>query len=179
LQFSAIPRSDRTPRAIRRDPLPPNAVKIIVASAALVLGVNQASAAEEKMILLPSADAIKWGDPPPSLPKRTKFTVLAGDPGKPGPFVLRVYFPANSVVAPHTHATAENLTVISGELYHEMGEKLDKAGGDQLKAGAFVYLPALMPHSVWTKGEEAVVQVTGTGPFGLDYVNPADDPSKK
>jgi hypothetical protein len=51
--------------------------------------------------------------------------------------------------------------------------------GDQLNLGAFVYLPAMMPHSVWTKGENTVVQVTGTGPFGLDYINPADDPSKK
>ena len=74
---------------------------------------------------------------------------------------------------------AENLTVISGELYRQMGEKLDTNRGDQLKQGAFVYLPAMMPHSVWTKGENTVVQVTGTGPFGLDYFNPADDPSKK
>ena len=74
------------------------------------------------MILLPSADAIKWGDPPPTLPKGTKLTVLTGDPSQPGPFVLRVYFPANTVVAPHIHKTAENLTVISGELYHQMGE---------------------------------------------------------
>jgi len=55
----------------------------------------------------------------------------------------------------------------------------DKNSGDQLNLGAFVYLPAMMPHSVWTKGENTVVQVTGTGPFGLDYINPADDPSKK
>ena len=39
-------------------------------------------------------------------------------------------------------------------------------------------LPANMPHSVWTADTEFIVQVTGTGPFGLNYVNPADDPSK-
>ena len=44
--------------------------------------------------------------------------------------------------------------------------------------GGFVYLPANMPHSVWTADTEFIVQVTGTGPFGLNYVNPADDPSK-
>jgi hypothetical protein len=37
----------------------------------------------------------------------------------------------------------------------------------------------MMPHSVSTKGETTVVQVTGTGPFGLDYIDPADDPGKK
>ena len=35
-----------------------------------------------------------------------------------------------------------------------------------------------MPHSLWTKDQPAVIQVNGTGPFGLNYVNPADDPSK-
>jgi len=158
----------------------PNALKIVVVGVALIVVADGAGAADEKMhekmTLLPSA--IKWGDPPPTLPKGTKLTVLIG-PSQPGAFVLRVYFPANTLVAPHTHKTAENLTVISGELYHQMGEKLDTIRGDQLKQGAFVYLPAMMPHSVWTKGENTVVQVTGTGPFGLDYINPADDPSKK
>src|SRR4029077_3434223 len=160
----------------RRMPMLPNALKIVVAGAALIAVANRGGAADEKMqekmVLLPSA--VKWGDPPPTLPKGTKLTVLTGDPSQPGAFVLRVYFPANTLVAPHTHKTAENLTVISGELYHQMGEKLDRNCGDQMKQGAFVYLPAMMPQSVWTKDENAVVQVTGTGPFGLDYINPAE-----
>jgi quercetin dioxygenase-like cupin family protein len=102
-----------------------------------------------------------------------------GDPSKPGPLVLRVKFPAHTVVAPHTHATAENLTVISGDLYPLMGDKLDQSQGDVMHAGGFTYLPGNMPHSVWTAGDGSVVQVTGTGPFGVNYVNPADDPSKK
>jgi hypothetical protein len=35
-----------------------------------------------------------------TLPKGTKLTVVTGDPGQPGPFVLRVYFPANTVSLP-------------------------------------------------------------------------------
>ena len=57
-----------------------------------------------------------------------------------------------------------------------MGETLDRGQGQQLSAGGFVYLPGGMPHSVWTTAEPAEVQVTGTGPFGLNYANPADDP---
>ena len=133
----------------------------------------------EKMTLLPSGGAIKWGEAPSNLPKGVQLTVLAGDPSKSGLFVLRVNAPPNTVIAPHMHKTAENLTVLSGMLYHEMGTKLDTKGGDKLTSGAFVYLPAEMPHSVWTTSEGAVIQVTGTGPFGLDYVNPADDPSRK
>lgn len=128
--------------------------------------------------LVPGPAAVKWGPAPPSLPKDAQLAVLFGDPGQPGPFGLRVRFQPNSVVPPHWHATDENLTVIEGSIVHQMGDKLDKAKGDELAAGGFVYLPAKMTHSVWTTTAEAVVQVTGTGPFGINYVNPADDPSK-
>lgn len=129
------------------------------------------------MVLIPSDADVHWIANPPGLPKGTELAVLAGDPAKPGPFVLRVKFQANSVVPPHRHATAENLTVLSGSLYHGMGETLDKAHGDQLQPGGFVLLPPMMPHSVWTGHIESVVQVTGTGPFGLIYVRPGDDPN--
>ena len=130
------------------------------------------------MIMVSGGAAVAWQAGPPNLPKGSQIAVLAGDPGKPGPFVLRVKFPPNTVVAPHRHATAENLTVLSGDVYHGMGEALDKTRGERLGPGGFVFLPGMMPHSVWTTGTESIVQVTGTGPFGLLYVNPADDPSK-
>jgi quercetin dioxygenase-like cupin family protein len=123
--------------------------------------------------------ATQWGPAPPTLPKGSKVAVLLGDPSKPGPFVLRIWAPPHSVVPPHTHNAPEMLTVISGEMYHEMGPKLDKKGGDSVKAGGFVYLPAQMAHSTWTGDEITVVQVSGTGPFGINYINPADDPSKQ
>ncbi|MDO9707069.1 cupin domain-containing protein [Paracraurococcus lichenis] len=66
----------------------------------------------------------------------------------------------------------------AGTLQHAMGERLDRERGERLGPGGFVYLPGMMPHSVWTEAAEAVVQVTGTGPFGLLYVNPADNPGK-
>lgn len=128
--------------------------------------------------LVPGPAAVKWGPAPPTLPKGTQLAVLFGDPAQPGPFGLRVKFQPNSVVPPHWHATDENLTVIEGSVVHQMGDKIDKAKGEEVAAGGFVYLPAKMNHSVWTTTAEAVVQVTGTGPFGINYVNPADDPSK-
>ena len=132
----------------------------------------------EEMALVPGSASIKWAPGPASLPKGVQLAVLAGDPGQPGPFALRAKIPPNTVIAPHWHATAENLTVLSGPLFHEMGDKLDKSRGEQMQAGGYVYLPANMNHSVWTTTSEAIVQVTGTGPFGVNYANPADDPSK-
>ena len=129
------------------------------------------------MSLVPSNAAIKWEPGPASLPKGVQIAPLAGDSGKPGPFVLRVKFPANTLVAPHSHATAENLTVLSGNFFHAVGDKVDKSRGEELTAGGFVYLPGGTNHYVWTTSE-SIVQVTGTGPFGLIYANPADDPGK-
>lgn len=130
------------------------------------------------MTLVPSAGVVTWAPGRASLPKGTQLAMLVGDPGQPGPFVLRVKLPPGSIVAPHWRATAENLTVLSEHVFHAMGDKLDKSQGKELEAGGFVYLPGKTNHSVWTTTSEAVVQVTGTGPFGVNYVNPADDPSK-
>ena len=55
---------------------------------------------------------------------------------------------------------------------------MDTTRGVKVEATGFVHPLADMPHSVWTTHVETIVQVTGTGPFGLNYINPADDPSK-
>lgn len=154
---------------------------LIASAVALVaLGYGTAAGAEDSTgtTIVPSVDAVTWAPAPASLPKGTLIVLLNGDPSKPGPFVLRVKFPPNTVVFAHRHATPENLTVLSGEFYHEVGEQVDKSHGDRVGPGGFVYLPSMTPHSLWTTDAPTIVQVTGTGPFGLLYVNPAEDPSK-
>jgi hypothetical protein len=48
-----------------------------------------------------------------------------------------------------------------------------------LKPGGLFAIPVKHPHFVWTTTEEAIVQVQFTGPGGIDFINPADDPRKK
>jgi quercetin dioxygenase-like cupin family protein len=50
---------------------------------------------------------------------------LHGDPTKPGLFVLRIKFPPNYVVPPHTHPGFETVTVLSGAMGSRMAEKAD------------------------------------------------------
>ena len=78
-------------------------------------------------------------------------------------------------IAPHTHPTAERLTVISGTVHLGMGDKFEEAEARELAPGSFAVLPAGMTHFVWTTGE-TVVQIHSEGPFEMKYVNPADDP---
>ena len=82
------------------------------------------------------------------------------------------------MIAPHTHVQPETLTILSSSIFHEHGEKLDKAAGKELEAGGFVSLPQDMPHSLWTTGEPVELQVNGTCPFDLNDIDPADDPSR-
>lgn len=124
------------------------------------------------------ASAVKWGEPPPSLPKGVKLAVISGDPGKAEPFTIRLQMPDGYKIAPHTHPTDEHVTVLSGTLRAGMGNTWDdKALGD-FPAGSYANMAAGMAHYVVAKGA-SVVQVHGVGPFVVNYVNAADDPSKK
>jgi len=129
-------------------------------------------------VTLPDGAAVKWEKGPSNLPKGTEISALAGDPAKPGPFVLRIRFPADTVIAPHTHSKAETLTILSGSIHHQHGATIDRARGVELRTGGFVFLPENMPHALWTTKEPVVLQVNGSGPFGVNYLNPADDPSQ-
>jgi hypothetical protein len=131
----------------------------------------------EDSMIMNKAD-IRWGDVPPSLPKGAKIAVLYGDPGKAGQFTLRLQMPAGYKIAPHWHSKDENLTLISGEMYLGMGEKMDRAKATALKAAGYHYLPAKTSHYAFTRDKMTVIQVSGEGPFDIHWINPADDPMK-
>ena len=111
--------------------------------AAIVLcslaGPGLALGASENESFVNSKD-IKWGDAPPSMPKGAKIAVLQGDPGKPGPFVIRLMVPAGTKIAPHWHSQDESLTVISGTLNFGLGDKPEAGKTHALTAGGFHYL---------------------------------------
>jgi len=120
---------------------------------------------------------IKWGDPPPVFAKGAHFTVISGDPGKEGLFVVRLKMPAGYKIKPHWHPTDEHVTVLSGTFALGMGDKFDPKTMTKFPAGGYALLPANMHH--YDMATTAVtVQVHGMGPFALTYVNPDDDPSK-
>lgn len=134
------------------------------------------SVADEAMGHAVRAADLKWGPAPPVLPKGSQAAVLAGDPSKEGPFVIRVKAPAGYKIPAHRHPTDELVTVISGAAAFGMGDKLDAAKAETLKPGDFVSLPKEMNHFA-SFPEETVVQISSTGPFKMIYVNPADNPA--
>jgi anti-sigma factor ChrR (cupin superfamily) len=142
---------------------------------ALILACLPAAALAMDNHVVQQPDALKWGAAPPSLPPGSEVAVLYGDPSSTGPYAVRVRMPADYKVPPHTHPTAENLTVISGSFNVGMGGTFDTAKGEAMAPGAFARMDKGVQHYAWASGP-TVIQINGMGPFEIMYVNPADDP---
>ena len=137
----------------------------------------QSQASQPRHVIITPAD-INWVNAPPSVPPGAKITVLEGDPTKPGPFTMRIMFPAGYKIPPHWHPAVEHATVISGALNMGIGDKFGPVRTKGLPTGSFSIMPAMMHHFAWVK-EETIIQVHGIGPWGIIYVNPSDDPRNK
>ena len=129
--------------------------------------------------VLVTPDQIKWGPAPPGLPPGAELAVLRGDPSKAGaPFTMRAKFPDGYKVLPHWHPTDENVSVVQGTLMVGMGDKFDESAGSELPAGSYALMPRAVHHFAWAKGE-TIIDIYGTGPFAITYVNPSDDPRRQ
>lgn len=124
------------------------------------------------------ADQIPWAPAGDALRPGAMAAVLEGDPSKPQLFTMRIKFPDGFRIAPHWHSNWEHVTVISGTFNLGMGETFDETKGTALPAGSFTFMAPKMRHYAWATGE-TVVQLHGTGPWDIIYVNAADDPRKK
>jgi quercetin dioxygenase-like cupin family protein len=145
-----------------------------LALGSLVFALDEKPAATSEHVMFAAAD-LKWSDGPAALPAGAKIAVLSGDPKATGLFTVRLKFPTGFKVPPHTHPTAEHVTVISGTLAMGKGPKFDETVAHEMNAGAFSVMPAGTEHFAVCKAE-CIVQVHAQGPFEVKYVNPADDP---
>lgn len=120
---------------------------------------------------------LKWGDVP-SLPAGAKIATIEGPMNEAKPFTVRLKFPANYVIPAHSHPAIERVTVLSGTFNMGAGDKLDKQQTTALSPGSIAIMQSGTNHFAWTS-EETIVQLNGTGPWGVKYVDAADDPRNK
>jgi hypothetical protein len=118
-------------------------------------------------------DELKWR--PMEVPQGAEITALVGDRSQSGPYVERVKFPPNFTHYPHAHPDNRTYTVIAGTWYVGYGD-VDLAAKGIAGGGQE---PANVTHFVVTKEAGAIVQITGTGPSGTTFVDPAHDPRKR
>ena len=120
---------------------------------------------------------LKWEDVA-ALPPGAKIAVIEGQMNQEGPITARIKLPGNYQIPPHYHPVQERVTVLSGTVYLGAGDKLDPTKTTAMGPGTVLLMPPKMHHFALTK-EETIFQLNVTGPWGVTYLNPADDPRKK
>lgn len=156
----------------------------IVVSIALTAGTLTAlsagagSAGERPAFISVKASELKWADAP-SVGPGAKIAVIEGDLKSAEPYTFRLKVPENFKIGVHTHPVPERVTVISGSFYFATGDKFDAAKAQEYKPGDAFIVPVGTPMYGYTKKQEAVIQIHGTGPWGINYLNPEDVPGKK
>ena len=148
---------------------------LIVASLAVVstASAQRPANAEHAIIALP--DKITYTPAPDILPPGAQLAVLDGNPAEAGPYTMRLRMPAGYRIPPHFHPAFEHVTVLRGSFKVGMGEKFDTSKMTSLPAGTFAALAPGVRHFAQAQGE-TLIQLHGTGPWTVTYVNPADDP---
>lgn len=124
-----------------------------------------------------TAADLKWA-PVASLPRGALISVIEGPMNQAVPFTVRLKLPASYQIPPHTHPAVERVTVLSGTFHMGMGSRFDRAVTQAVGPGDMMIMQPGTEHFAWTQGE-VVLQLHGTGPWDVTYVNAADDPRKQ
>lgn len=147
---------------------------LLAAAAALLLLAGVASATTgtgqaKKEVVGLTPEQVRWFTPSYYKDGRQRAQ-LYGESSQGGAWIDRVRIPAGARVLAHTHPQDELVTVIEGTWYLGEGERFDPAKLKGYPAGSFIVIPAGVSHFVAAKEGGAIVQLSGTGKFGTDYV---------
>lgn len=152
--------------------------KTLVALTAIILAAGAAATADEqKGHLMVDPDQLEW-EPVGSMPAGATAAILEGDPSKAEDFTMRIRFPAGYVIPVHTHPAVERVTVLEGTLYFAVGDQYDREAAQPFGPGALAVMDVGVPMYGFTEDEPVVIQLNGRGPWGIDYVNPEEDPRR-
>lgn len=105
-------------------------------------------------------DHIKWVENPGG----SAVAVLAGDPAKPGLYVLLNKWHAHHMSHPHFHPNDRYITVLSGTWWVGTGTKYDPDSTVAMPAGTFVKHVGKQIHYDGAKDGDCVLEIVGMGP---------------
>jgi hypothetical protein len=154
-------------------PIDRRSIRPVLLAAVLLASILSAPALARAQSLPPGyvevkASDVKW-NALPTVPG-AQIAVLAGDPTKPGPFVIRVKFPPGTRVPPHTHPDERTYTVLAGEWRLGFGEQFDSTAIRSFPAGGLYRLPAKVAHFQESGPMETIIQINSTGPTRTDLI---------
>ena len=161
---------------------------LLFLSLAFLLTLNSLSANAQKdtsgQLRLTQQEIISLKSTGPTAPGSSNLSavqviVIHGDPSKPGLYAILLKVAANTKIPAHLHPDERMATVISGTWYFGYGDKFDESKLKKLQVGSIYSEVKNQNHFAMTGDEPVIVEITGYGPSGVTYVNPADDPPNK
>lgn len=141
---------------------------LVIALAAVTLAMTRGFQNKKEIVSL-TPEQVRWFTPSYYKDGRQRAQLL-GDSSRGGAWVDRVKIPAGGRVLAHTHPNDELVTVIEGTWYLGEGEKFDPTKLKGYQPGSFIMIPAGVPHFVAAKEDDVIVQLSGNGKFGTDYL---------
>lgn len=102
--------------------------------------------------------------------------VLYGDSTKPGLYTVLLRLEPHKRIMPLSHPDSRFATILSGTCYVGFGDTYDETKLKALPPGGIYTEPARANHFGETRDEPVLVAITGYGPSGTTYANPADAP---
>jgi quercetin dioxygenase-like cupin family protein len=132
-----------------------------IAAATLCAGVFAVKASEPdpKVLAYTLPDKINWTGNGGAMQ-----AVVAGDPSKPGLYVVLTKWTAHHMSHPHFHPNDRYIYVISGTWWVGTGSKYDPDSTTPIPAGSFVTHYAKQIHYDGAKDGDAVLEIVGMGP---------------
>jgi hypothetical protein len=126
-------------------------------------------------------DAKATGAPAPgsSNSSAVQVIVIHGDPSRAGLYTILLKAAANTKIAAHLHPDDRVGTVVSGTWYFGYGDTFDESKLKKLPVGSVYSEVKGQNHFAMTGDEPVITEITGYGPSGVTYVNPADDPKNQ
>jgi hypothetical protein len=143
-----------------------------VALAMSLFGISAQAGELPPSVVAVTASELQWNTGGLALPGMAQANLI-GAPDKPGPYTVRLRFPAGYKLCPHTHPDSRTVTVLKGVWQTGYGKVFDPALLKSLPAGSFYTEPANLSHFVQVI-EEVEIQVSGTGPSGRAFIAESD-----
>ena len=104
--------------------------------------------------------------------------VVAGDPSKPGVYVVRAKFSPGTMSSPHFHPDTRYIIVLKGTWWLGAGSKWDREATTPVPAGTFIVHHPNQIHYDGAKDEEVELQIVGVGPSATTPVDESGQPKK-
>jgi hypothetical protein len=132
----------------------------LAASAATPAVQDPFAGLDPKAIAIRLPVDIQWKGSPGGLEKIT----LAGDPSKPGLYVVLVRWSAHHNSRPHFHPYDRFVTVLSGTWWVNTGRSYDPEHMKPVPTGSFVTHYANEVHYDGARDADVVLEIVGMGP---------------